>query len=200
MLKPLPLLCLLCLGCGSGRVQTLGGPADYLKHINAVRWDKPVVLYRIHGGPFVGASVVRQTVKSGIHQWDQTFEGILTLREATGDEPADIDIKFVPVGSLGGSFLGNQVLGRDQEPEEHRHWRSVPAVRNGVFQSVTIKLDSQLWARLPTLKRITAHELMHATFGNQGHSPYPSDLGHSPPQTSSPNVRDTTTARMVYGR
>lgn len=178
----LPLLALFIAGCGSG-TPTVRGPSDYLSSIKPARWNKPVVLYRVNGG----SSEVRRVVRSGIHHWDKTFTGILTLKEAQGSEVADINIEWVPVGSLGGDFFGRQTLGR-----------TVPVIRSGVFESVTVKLDRQLMVRWPTLERIAAHEFMHAMI-NEGHSPHPEDLGYSPPATSRPNQRDTNTARKVYG-
>jgi hypothetical protein len=196
-LSVLMLAFLFPVGCGSGQRANVSG--DYLSSIRPAKWNKSVVLYRIHGGPPVGASEVRRLIKTGIHRWDATFDGILTIREATGLEVEDIAIKWVAVGSLGGSWLGHQTLGRDRPPEAR--WRVEPDIANGVFRSVTVKLDKQLWVRPLDLLRLSMHEVgYHALWANEGHSPWPEDAGYSQPTASGPNQRDTNTARLVYGK
>ena len=176
-------------GCGGGGSN---GPShtDYLSSIASARWEKDVVLYRVHGGPPNPlGSEVRRTIRRGIGNWDDAMRGYLTVREAQGAEQEDVSIRFVRVGSLGGDFFGRQTLGRT----------TLTYAREGVFSSATIEMDSQLWGRLPTMERIASHEVgCHGTFA-RGHSPYSTDVCYANPSRSSPSAADAYTFRLVYG-
>lgn len=182
------LLTLALSGCGSGSDKP-PSHTDYLRHIATARWEQQEVLYRVHGGPPNPlGSEVRRTVKRGLDGWQDAMQGYIRLREAQDGETENISVRFVKVGSLGGSFTGQQTLGRATLQYK-------PGDR--VISSALIELDSQLWFRLPTLQATSAHEGGHG-LGIRGHSPYPSDLMYAAPGRSTPSSADARTIALAY--
>ncbi len=181
------IFCLLC-GCGSGSGNK-PTHTDYLSSIAPARWPAGEVLYRVHGGPPNPlGSEVRKAVGRGVERWAGAVQDSIRLREAEGQEIENISIRFVRVGSLGGDFFGSQTLGRT----------TFTMVSGSVLSSATVEFDSQLWARLPTLERIAAHEMGHA-LGLRGHSPFSTDLMAANPARSTLSAADVATIRAVYG-
>lgn len=187
-LGTISLLTVIATGCGSGRSRPLH--TDYLSRIATARWPGPEVTFRIHGGPSNPlGSVVRRRVKTGIERWQGALQGYITIREAQGAEVENISIRFVKAGSLGGSFIGSQTLGRTT-------LTYLPGDK--VISSALVELDSQLWLRLPTLETIASHEGGCHGLGVRGHSPFPTDVCFADPSTASPSSADINTLRAIY--
>lgn len=111
--------CVLLLGfvfplaTGCGAAPNYGNSADKREYftdpaMSFVRWRKPVVLFRVVGGPSGElGSKLRGRVKESFSAWNKALNGKITFREAQGAERHDYALNYV--ASLGKNDRGDTV-------------------------------------------------------------------------------------------